>query len=463
MAPLADLPTATSGGDPALVGFVTVVAQNYLPGARVLARSLLVHEGLRLVVVVADLPAGGAFVDDDFDVVGPDQLPIPEGELARMAMLYTVTEFSTALKPFALRWLLERGSDAAVYLDPDMVLYAPLDGLREHLAAAEVVLTPHVLSPMPRDGMETSEYTLRRCGIFNLGFLGVSSRGSAFLEWFGERLLRDAISDSIEMLYADQKWADWAPALFDVAVWRDPGVNVAYWNLHERQPVEDEGSITCGGRPLRLFHFSGFDPAQPDVFSSRPGARYRVEEVPPAVQALSRAYAAEMSAAGSARGRSLTYGFAATPNGYRLEVPTRRHARVELLRAEADGRPLPPTPFADEVAFARWLAEPVACAGATAPRALAIGLAVVTQKPAADAPEGLLQAWLTGEYGSGELTRYNEWAAVLGISPLDAPAAPGAGHVETAQEAHGMPVVAPDQPAGLLRRIVRRMSRIARR
>ena len=27
------------------------------------------------------------------------------------------------------------------------------------------------------------------------------------------------------------------------------------------------------------------------------------------------------------------------------------------------------------LAFARWLAEPVACAGATAPRALAIGLA----------------------------------------------------------------------------------------
>lgn len=445
--------------------FVTIVARNYLAGARVLAHSLRAHEGARLVVVVADAGADDGFHDDDFDVVVPAQLPIPEGELQRMALLYTVTEFSTALKPFALQRLLDEGADSAVYLDPDMVLYAPLAGLRDHLGSAQVVLTPHVLHPMPRDGKETSEYTLRRCGIFNLGFLGVSRRGRAFLDWFGERLLRDAISDPVQMLYTDQKWADWVPSLFDTHVWRDPSVNVAYWNLHERHPAVDSGgAVSCLGRPLRLFHFSGFDPARPDVFTSRPGETYRVEEVPPPVRALSEAYAAAMHAAGSAEGRALPYGFAATPHGYALPVPTRRHAREETLRAEAAGTPLPPSPFDDEVAFARWLAEPVPCAQATAPRALAIGLAVVTAAPAADAPEGLLHAWLTGEYGGGELRRYDEWAAALGLPPLVVPPVPGGDAAGTpGTTAIEPPVAAPAQADGRARRASRLASRITRR
>lgn len=441
--------------------FVTIVAKNYLAGARVLARSLRTHEGARLVVVVADLGADEVLTDDHVDIVSPHQLPIPAGELHRMALLYTVTEFSTALKPFALQWLLDQGADGAVYLDPDMVLYAPLAGLADHLDEAQVVLTPHVLQPMPRDGKETSEYTLRRCGIFNLGFLGVGRRGGPFLDWFGERLLRDAISDSTEMLYTDQKWADWVPSLFDTHVWRDPGVNVAYWNLHERLPaVDGGGAVTCLGGPLRLFHFSGFDPGRPDQFTSRPGETYRVQDVPPPVRQLTQAYAADMQAAGSTEGRALPYGYAATPHGYQLPVPTRRHARDQTLRAEAAGAPVPPSPFDDEVAFARWLAEPVPCAQAMAPRALAIGLTVVTAAPAADAPEGLLHAWLTGEYGAGELQRYDDWAAALGLPPLTVPPAPGAA-AEPAPPA--LEQVAAAQPAAAPRRASRFASRITRR
>ena len=44
------------------------------------------------------------------------------------------------------------------------------------------------------------------------------------------------------------------------AVLRDPGLNVAYWNLHSgtyRGPAD--GSVQVGDRPLRFFHFSGFD------------------------------------------------------------------------------------------------------------------------------------------------------------------------------------------------------------
>ncbi len=60
---------------------------------------------------------------------------------------------------------------------------------------------------------------------------------------------------------------DLTPGLFEgVRVLRDPGYNVAYWNLHERA-ISLEGGPHVNGLPLHFFHFSGFDPDQPSVLS----------------------------------------------------------------------------------------------------------------------------------------------------------------------------------------------------
>jgi hypothetical protein len=58
------------------------------------------------------------------------------------------------------------------------------------------------------------------------------------------------------------------PALFDdVAILRNPGYNVAYWNMPSRPLSLVEGKWFAGGEPLVFFHFSGFDPKHPDVLS----------------------------------------------------------------------------------------------------------------------------------------------------------------------------------------------------
>ena len=65
-----------------------------------------------------------------------------------------------------------------------------------------------------------------------------------------------------EGYHVDQRWVDWATCFVDIDVVRDPGLNVAYWNLHERTV---EGSsryeinyIKSKKYELRFFHFSGF-------------------------------------------------------------------------------------------------------------------------------------------------------------------------------------------------------------
>ena len=64
-------------------------------------------------------------------------------------------------------------------------------------------------------------------------------------------------------MYADQKWLSALVYFFRdrTTVVSDLGVNVAYWNLHERPlslNVPGAAIMLTTGDPLRLMHFSGF-------------------------------------------------------------------------------------------------------------------------------------------------------------------------------------------------------------
>jgi hypothetical protein len=62
-------------------------------------------------------------------------------------------------------------------------------------------------------------------------------------------------------IYVDQRWLDLAAASSQlIGVMRDPGFNVAYWNLHERA-LRRNGldKWTVNDSPLKFFHFSGYD------------------------------------------------------------------------------------------------------------------------------------------------------------------------------------------------------------
>ena len=69
---------------------------------------------------------------------------------------------------------------------------------------------------------------------FNLGFICVGRGAVPFLDWWHERLRVDAVVDLANVLFTDQRWVDWVPSLFAADVIDDHGMNVAYWNLHER-------------------------------------------------------------------------------------------------------------------------------------------------------------------------------------------------------------------------------------
>lgn len=322
----------------------TIVARNYLPAARVFAESLkAVHPDAHVTVLVIDGPAEPSDTDR-FRVLRLEDVLPDENERRRQTLMYDVTELSTAVKPHLLRWLLNEGAAAVLYFDPDIEFFAPIDDLWQLATVHQIVLTPHVLTPIPDDGQEITDVTVLRAGIFNLGFAGVGAGAMDFLTWWSDRLAIHCVSDPDRGLFVDQRWVDFVPALFPHHIVRDPGCNVAYWNLHERRVEQTPDGFRVNGVPLRFYHYSGFSPATPHVLSRHQGARPRaLFSEHPGVHELCRRYAKRLYASGY--GAVAAPAHATLPDGTPIDFVMRRVFRREVLRAMATNAPMPPEPY----------------------------------------------------------------------------------------------------------------------
>lgn len=372
----------------------TIVASNYLEMARLLAESFLAQhpDDSFAILVVDDLPVGelggtvtnpgeGAEPERGFDIVRLSDLELGDTELDMMRTIYDVMELSTAVKPSFLKLLLA-DDPIAVYLDPDIYVYAPFGDLMQPALTSGIVLTPHVLAPIPRDGTAPDERMIMQSGIFNLGFIAVGRGATGFLDWWQERLLVDSVSDVEANLFTDQRWIDWVPALFGCQVCRDPGMNIAWWNIHERElavtPIESGeaagphgdmtgGVVTSNGAPLRFIHFSGYDPSQPDRFSKhqeRPRTAHAAGSV---IRSLADSYGAALEANGHHARRTTPYQWNTSATGHDLTPLVRSISRRQLLNGARTGTeagewntsaPMAFGSTADR--FEAWLAEDLA-------------------------------------------------------------------------------------------------------
>ena len=312
----------------------TIIAKNYLGHARVLARSLAEHEpDVGFKVLIIDGLEG--YIDPEaepFQVVTPDQLDI-DG-FARMAAIYNVLELSTAVKPWLLRWMLAHDLEGgAVYLDPDMRVYAPLTEMFQAVRDHGLVLNPHNTEAMPRDGHKPNEQDILIAGVYNLGFIGIGSGDFAdtLLDWWGERLEQDCIVDPTRGFFVDQRWIDLVPGMAEsFHVLRDAGFNVAYWNLATREVSErDNAWYVKGDVPLRLFHFSGFDAERPHLLSKHQD-RIRLGDHPDLAR-LCSTYAEELIANGARDVADWPYTYDMSASGLPLDRVVRRLYRDLMI------------------------------------------------------------------------------------------------------------------------------------
>ncbi len=309
----------------------TIISRNYLSHARILAASFRKHhpEGRFYALVIDGLPEGTEF-GEGVQVLGPEVLDVPY--FYELCFKYDVTELSTAVKPSLLLALIRQyGEQNVIYFDPEILITRPLTELFNLMSQSTVVLTPHLLHPIPMDGLKPSEQDILRDGAYNLGFISIRAcdESERFLKWWEERLQHSCRIDPVNGLFYDQKWITLVPGLFEnVSVLRDDTYNVAYWNLHSRPLTFDGQQFLVNDRPLAFFHFSGFDPKRPQVLSKHQTRTAIVDEMPLA-QLLSH-YARLQLDHGYAVSTTWNYGYSRFCNG----IPI--HALMRALYLELD-------------------------------------------------------------------------------------------------------------------------------
>lgn len=245
----------------------SICAANHLPQAMSLARSLKRTQpdtALALCLVERDR-ASLRDIHDQFDkIVLASELGIRDFEL--FIFRHNVYEACCVIKPRVLLWAMHTypGEKYFIFMDPDMQSFSRFEEVESLLPANAIIVTPHYLhDEVTLPGTWPMVKTLA-CGTFNAGFLALrrDTESQEFLNWWSRKLEMFCFADGRFGLYVDQRWLDSALSFFDLSVLREPGYNVASWNINRREITRcpNSGEFVVCGKPLRCFHFSNIGP-----------------------------------------------------------------------------------------------------------------------------------------------------------------------------------------------------------
>jgi hypothetical protein len=243
--------------------FFTICSNNYLGQAKVLGESLKIHEPDSHFIV--------ALVDEFIKEIDYDSFPFEvltirsiEPNIDVLADKYNIIELNTCVKPRIFEFLrTERAAQTAIYLDPDIKVYSPFEEVRQaFLTGSSIVLTPHIYTPIPRDGKTPGENAFLNFGIYNLGFIALryTDESARFISWWKDWTYYSGYFNVKDGMFVDQLPINLAPIFFkEVHILNHRGYNMAPWNLHERKlSRRGDDTMVNEGEQLRFFHFSSF-------------------------------------------------------------------------------------------------------------------------------------------------------------------------------------------------------------
>lgn len=306
----------------------TICSQNYFAQALTLKESFMRYNSADFKFFLADIP----LENSDFICLDDEWIP----KWRSMAFKYNITEFNTSIKPFCFSYLFKKGYDKVIYLDPDIFITDSLNEIWKGLDSKSIIFTPHICDISIEESKEYREREMLQDGICNLGFCAIKNDevGTCIVEWWKNRLQNQCFNEKEEGLFTDQKWMMFIPVFFPnhVLISHNFGLNVAVWNLHERQleVIDDKyfirrkknGILT----PLIFFHFSGFNPQNPKYLTRRkPDINI---ETYPSFRPILKEYSENIMRNGYDSYSSKTYGFASFSNGLEILPLQRRLYRI---------------------------------------------------------------------------------------------------------------------------------------
>jgi hypothetical protein len=263
----------------------TICSNNYLAKAKVCGDSFIRHHpDYRFIIILVDTENEGINYDffNPYEIVSVSTI---YPGIADLALVYNIIELSTAVKAAAFTYLFKVYKSRSIfYLDPDLSIFDRFAEVEEQLDQYNynLVVTPHFLSPID-DGKYPSELDFAVYGLYNLGFIAIknTSESLRFLDWWHERLMKYCFIRPEKGMFTDQIWVNYAPVFFEgVCILKNPGYNVANWNLYERNITKVDDRFYINDRcTLKFFHFSHFVFDHPYSIS-KSQTRHTIDEIP---------------------------------------------------------------------------------------------------------------------------------------------------------------------------------------
>lgn len=247
----------------------TIVTKSYLWAARALVHQLEKYAtDSCLYVCVVDCLSDTEEIEVGSATIIPGRRLVDKRTFDDLSFICSPFELCCVLRPFAHKYFFDEiGAQRVLFLDSDIYIasdvWAPFDSHIED----QIVLTKHISTECELKHSDILEGNLLRHGIYNGGILqlNIGDSTDSFLAWFESRL-----SGCFEHFDScDQIWLNLVPVLFDgVGVVNNSGVNVGWWNFHERHISKaSDDNFWVGSQPLHSLHLSHWSPANPEIMS----------------------------------------------------------------------------------------------------------------------------------------------------------------------------------------------------
>ncbi|MBO0934785.1 hypothetical protein [Fibrella aquatilis] len=244
---------------------LTVCTRAQLAGALALGASIRQQEpNHHFIIGLADEPTAIPDIAP-YTLLTLADTVLTASELATLSARYTPTEFTAAVKPRFIQAAFAQypADDMLLYFSSYSFVYQPLTPVFSQLANQKIVLNPHWLIP-PADDLEPDEKHLQNVGLYSSSCMGFrrDPETMRMLTWWESRCLAHAAVDFCVGSCLDQLWLMHVPTLFaGVSILKNPGLQVALWNLPERhlQDITGNWQVQAVGTetPLLTADFQG--------------------------------------------------------------------------------------------------------------------------------------------------------------------------------------------------------------
>jgi hypothetical protein len=181
------------------------------------------------------------------------ELETVDKQLAGVKSGRTAVEYYFTCKASLIRYVLARNADGerVTYLDADLFFFSDSSRLDDEIAASSVAVIEHRFT--------SGNQRLYKYGRFNAGWLSIrnDATGRVCLDWWRSRCLEWCHDYVKGDRYADQKYIDRFPEMFNAAIVGNIGANLAPWNIGNYTLTNQDEKIFVDGQQVIFYHFQG--------------------------------------------------------------------------------------------------------------------------------------------------------------------------------------------------------------